>query len=309
MVKITNKTKTSSFGTSKRESHDSSSFYKRRLFDGYFTEPATKEEISNITSPSVGNWADKIYCQSSEKMHQLPDNSIGLTFTSPPYNVGKEYDNDLNFKEYLKLLENVGKEVYRSLRPGGRYVINVANLGRKPYVPLHSFIYEIHTKIGFLTMGEIIWIKSKGANGSCAWGSWQSSKAPRLRDVHEYLIVFSKMSFSRPDNGDSSISKEEFLEATISTWEIPPESAKRVGHPAPFPIELANRVINLYSYKNDVVLDPFVGSGSTCVAAKLNDRYYVGYDISKEYCRQAEFRLSQIYPLFTKGKSYAVSED
>lgn len=293
MAKVRAKTKTSSFGTGKREGHDSSSFYTRKLYGDYFKQPATEKEISGIHIPPPGDWANKIYCQSSEEMSQIPGNSVGLAFTSPPYNVGKEYDDDLNFEDYLTLIQNVGEEVYRVLRPGGRYVINLANLGRKPYIPLHSFFYNIHTKIGFLPMGEIIWVKGRGANGSCAWGSWQSAKAPRLRDVHEYLIVLAKMSFSRPDKGESAISKEEFLGSTLSVWEIAPESAKRIGHPAPFPVELAGRVINLYSYKNDVILDPFAGSGSTCVAAKMLERYYVGYDISEEFCRIAEDRLER----------------
>ena len=140
-------------------------------------------------------------------------------------------------------------------------------------------------------MGEIIWQKAKGANGSCAWGSWMSAKSPRLRDIHEYLLVFAKQDYSRPDKGESDIKGDEFMEATLSVWEIPPESAKRVGHPAPFPVALAERVIKLYSYVGDVVLDPFVGSGSTCVAAANINRLYVGYDISDEYCDIAEKRI------------------
>lgn len=293
MEMTSKKTKTASFGSGNRESHDASDFYSRKLYGRYFEKPPSANALLKIKVPDPGDWADKIYCQSAEKMPQVPDNSIGLAFTSPPYNVGKEYDNDLEFEEYLELIKTVGKEVYRTLRPGGRYVINVANLGRKPYIPLHSFFYGIHADIGFLPMGEIIWVKSRGANGSCAWGSWQSARAPRLRDVHEYLLVFSKQSFARPDQGESSISRDEFLEATLSVWEIPPESAKRIGHPAPFPIALAARVVQLYSYRNDVVLDPFVGSGTTSVAAKMNGRHYVGFDISEEYCRIANFRLSQ----------------
>jgi site-specific DNA-methyltransferase (adenine-specific) len=222
---------------------------------------------------------------------QLPDNCVGLAFTSPPYNVGKEYDLDMSLDDYLELINNVGKEVYRVLRPGGRYIINVANLGRKPYIPLTSLFHNIHSEIGFLPMGEIIWQKAKGASGSCAWGSWKSAKAPRLRDIHEYLLVFAKQSFSRPDRGDSDISKEEFMDGTLSVWNIPPESAKRIGHPAPFSIPLAERVIRLFSYVDDVVLDPFVGSGTTCLAAKINKRHYVGFDISEEYCSIAEERI------------------
>ena len=283
---------TSSFGTSKREGHDSSKFYNRKLYKKNNNELSNKE-LLKIQIPEISDWADKIYCQSSENM-PLPDNCVGLAFTSPPYNVGKDYDQDMDMSEYLNLMRLVGEEVFRVLRPGGRYVINIANLGRKPYIPLTSLFYEIHSDIGFLPMGEIIWQKAKGASGSCAWGSWKSAKAPRLRDLHEYLLVFAKYAFSRPDKGISDISKEEFMDSTLSVWNIPPESAKRIGHPAPFSIPLAERVIKLYSYIGDVILDPFVGSGTTCLAAKMNERHYVGFDISEEYCSMAEDRLSAI---------------
>jgi modification methylase len=287
------KTKTSSFGVGKRESHDSSDFYSRNLYNGFIAEPISDKEAAKIAVSPPGEWADKIYCQSSENMSQIPDNSLALAFTSPPYNVGKDYDDDMTFQEYLGLIQRVGRDVYRALRPGGRYVINIANLGRKPYIPMNAFFYQAHLAEGFLPMGEIIWQKAKGASGSCAWGSWMSAKAPRLRDVHEYLLVLTKQTFSRPDKGESDIGRDEFMESTLSLWEIPPESAKRVGHPAPFPIELAARVIRLYSYTGDVVLDPFVGSGSTCVAALENNRHYVGYDISQEYCDLSETRINQ----------------
>ncbi len=290
------KTETSSFGTGKRESHDASAFYNRNLFDGIFVEPASAKELRGIEITPPGDWADDIYRQSSEDMSQIPNNSVALAFTSPPYNVGKDYDEDMDLEEYLELIKRVAREVYRVLVPGGRYVINIANLGRKPYIPLHAFFYDVHTKVGFLPMGEIIWQKARGVSGSCAWGSWLSAKAPRLRDIHEYLLVFAKLSFARPDKGESDIKRNEFLEATVSVWEIPPESARRVGHPAPFPVELAERVIKLYSYVGDVILDPFVGSGSTCVAAARSNRHYVGFDISEEYCDQARTWIAQGKP-------------
>ncbi|NOY99729.1 MAG: site-specific DNA-methyltransferase [Chloroflexi bacterium] len=285
------KTKTSSFGTGKRESHDASTFYSRSLYRGIFAEAASKAELE-VEIPGHGNWADKIYCHSAEDMHMLPDNGVALAFTSPPYNVGKDYDDDMSLRDYLALIKDAAQEVYRVLRPGGRYVINIANLGRKPYIPLHTFFYDIHMDVGFLPMGEIIWRKAKGANNSCAWGSWMSAKAPRLRDIHEYLLVFAKKAFSRPDAGTSDIGRDEFMEATLSIWDIPPESAKQVGHPAPFPVELAARVLRLYSYVGDVILDPFVGSGTTCVAAVQNDRHYVGFDIAEGYCQLAEKRIA-----------------
>lgn len=286
--------KTKAFGTPKREGHDSSAFYARNLYNKVADSPTLHGNGQHkIEIPPLESWADQIYQGSSENMESIPDNSVALAFTSPPYNVGKDYDDNMDLDEYLNLIRRVAQDVYRVLLPGGRYVINIANLGRKPYIPLHAHFYKIHDDVGFKTMGEIIWRKSKGSNGSCAWGSWQSAKAPRLRDVHEYLLVFAKEFFSRPDKGESTIQPDEFMAATLSVWEIPPESAKRVGHPAPFPVELASRVIKLYSYANDVVLDPFLGSGTTCVAACQLDRHYVGYDLSKEYCAIANKRLVQ----------------
>jgi len=234
---------------------------------------------------------DQIHCQSATAMSQLPSNSVALAFTSPPYNVGKAYEGDLSMAAYFDLIRDVAREVYRVLLPGGRYVINIANLGRKPYIPLHAYFYGIHGEVGFLPMGEVIWQKAKGASGNCAWGSWQSAKAPRLRDLHEYLLIFTKAHFARPDRGESDIGRDEFMAATLSIWEIPAESAKRIGHPAPFPVALAERVVRLYSYVGDVVLDPFAGSGTTCVAAAQNGRHYVGFDVAEEYCALARQRL------------------
>ncbi len=286
------KTKTSSFGVSKRESHDSSDFYRRSLYQpGQVILP--KLALTSKSSLEITDWVDKIHCQSSEDM-PVPDNSVALAFTSPPYNVGKDYENDISLEAYLTLIQKVGLEIYRVLKPGGKYVINIANLGRKPYIPMHMYFYQVHMAIGFLPMGEIIWMKGKGASGNCAWGSWKSAKSPRLRDLHEYLLVFAKESYSRPDKGISDISGEEFMESTLSIWQIPPESAKKVGHPAPFPVELASRVIKLYSYVNDIILDPFVGAGATCVAARMHQRHYVGFDISREYCDITEKRLSNL---------------
>ena len=280
-------TKTSSFGVSKREAHDASPFYSRRM-----VQPAVKTRVGARKSKqsSEADWIDRCFCASSEHM-PIPKDSVALAFTSPPYNVGKDYDADLNLAEYLDLIQRVGREVYRTLLPGGRYVINVANLGRKPYIPMHAHFYRLHESIGFLPMGEIIWQKGKGASSSCAWGSWRSAHSPRLRDIHEYLLVFAKGSYSRADKGVSDIGDAEFLQSTLSIWQIKPESAKKIGHPAPFPLELARRVIRLYSYVGDVVLDPFMGSGTTCVAAKELGRHYVGFDIKSDYCKLAEKRL------------------
>ncbi len=225
-------------------------------------------------------------------MSELPDYSVHLMVTSPPYNVRKEYDEDLTLEEYIDLLHVVFKETYRVLVTGGRACINIANLGRKPYLPLHALIIQTMLEIGFLMRGEIIWDKAASASPSTAWGSWQSASNPVLRDVHEYILVFSKESFSRkPEVKEDTIERESFLEWTKSIWTFPAVSAKRIGHPAPFPEELPRRLIDLYSFKNDVVLDPFCGSGTTCLAAFRLGRQYIGYEINPQYKQLAEERL------------------
>ncbi|HUL43992.1 MAG TPA: site-specific DNA-methyltransferase [Bacteroidota bacterium] len=223
--------------------------------------------------------------------------------TSPPYNVGKDYDENLSLKEYRALLHDVFLETFRVLVPGGRACINVANLGRKPYLPIHSYIIEEMGSIGFLMRGEIIWDKSASAGTSTAWGSWKSASNPILRDVHEYILIFSKDDFQR-DRGmkKNTISKDEFLEYTKSIWRFSAESAKKVNHPAPFPTELPSRLIKLYTFKGDVVLDPFVGSGSTCLAAIRAGRDFVGYDRSKEYITTARRRIAPFLKKNSKVK-------
>jgi modification methylase len=216
--------------------------------------------------------------------------------TSPPYNVGKDYDQDLSVKEYRSLLKQIFKETFRVLVYGGRACINIANLGRKPYIPLHSYIIEDMYELGFIMRGEIIWNKAASSGVSTAWGSWQSASNPTLRDVHEYVLVFSKGSFSRSShNKENTITKCEFLTFTKSIWNFPAESATRVGHPAPFPIELPYRCIQLYTFKGEVVLDPFCGIGSTCIAAMKSGRQFVGYDVNKEYIEIANSRITQYH--------------
>ena len=227
-------------------------------------------------------------------MIELPDNSVHLMVTSPPYNVTKEYDNNLNLEEYLILLRNVWKETYRVLVSGGRVCINIANLGRKPYIPIHSYIIKDMIELGFYMRGEIIWNKASSASPSTAWGSWLSAANPVLRDIHEYILIFSKDTFSHNRNGkENTIAKEEFLEWTKSVWTFPAVSAKSIGHPAPFPEELPHRLIKLYSFKHDIVLDPFLGSGTTSLSAVKNNRNYIGYDTNEKYITLANRRTSE----------------
>lgn len=277
-------TKTRSFGAGNRENHDASPFYSRGL---------AKLRLSQDTAVNAAPEVDRIWHHSAERMPELPDNSVALMVTSPPYHVGKDYDADGSFDDYLILLERVFTETFRVLEPGGRAVINVANLGRRPYISLSSHVVVMMERIGYLMRGEVVWRKGKGASGSTAWGSWRSASNPIFRDVHEYCLCFSKGRFQRVRKGRSTITRDEFLEATVSVWDIPPESARAVRHPAPFPLELPRRFIELYTYAADLVLDPFIGSGTTAVAALSSGRHYAGYETSAEYLDIARERIER----------------
>jgi site-specific DNA-methyltransferase (adenine-specific) len=284
------RTKTSSFGSPGRISHESAAFYGGRLYEGLQKE----EHVEYHENPISREFLDKVICRSSERMEEIPDSSVHLMVTSPPYNVGKEYDRDLTLQEYRALLKRVWTEVMRVLVPGGRCCINVANLGRRPYIPLHSLIIEDMAELGFLMRGEVIWAKDSSSSTSTAWGSWLSATNPTLRDTHEYILVFSKSSFAREGQGrKSTITRDEFLEFTKSVWRFDAERASKVGHPAPFPVELPYRCIQLYTFEGEVVLDPFMGSGQTALAAIKTRRHFVGYEVSQEYVRLAEKRIGQ----------------
>ena len=281
-------TKTSRFGSPGRASHDSTAFYASRLYEGLPKDGWHAHQENRIQDELL----DRIFCKSSEAMDELPDNSVHLVVTSPPYNVGKEYDRNLSLSEYRGFLKRVWTEVERVLVPGGRCCINVANLGRRPYIPLHAFVAEDMAELGFLMRGEMIWAKESSSSPSTAWGSWLSATNPTLRDTHEYIMVFSKATFSREGKGRrSTIGRDEFLEFTKSVWRFDAEPARKVGHPAPFPIELPYRCIQLYTFFGDVVLDPFIGSGQTAIAAVKTGRRYIGYETDREYVKLSERRV------------------
>jgi len=294
-------TSTSSFGVSKRESHDASDFYAR------FTAP----ELSDDDAIGRQEPLDVVFPDDARAMTSVTDNSIALVVTSPPYYAGKEYEAALGeghvpatYLEYLEMLRDVFVECRRVLEPGGRIAVNIANLGRKPYRSLAGDVTTIlQDDLGMLLRGEIVWMKGEGATGSCAWGSFQSAANPVLRDLTERVVVASKGRFDRALTRrererrglpfENSIGRDAFMESTLDVWKLRPESARRVGHPAPFPVELPERLIHLYTYVGDVVLDPFLGSGSTAVAAVRTDRRYVGFDTDPDYVALAETRIAE----------------
>jgi len=295
-------TSTSAFGVSKRENHDATGFYRR------FVAP----EVTKDSHVDPVKAIDRIFVGDARRMMEVADDSVALVVTSPPYFAGKEYEEALGqghipatYGDYLDMLEAVFAECVRTLEPGGRIAVNVANLGRKPYRSLSADVIGIlQDRLRLLLRGEIVWVKARGTAGSCAWGSFQRPGNPVLRDLSERVIVASKGRFDRAltarqrhDKGlpsGASMSREDFMEATTDLWEIPAESATRLGHPAPFPVGLPERLIDLYTYTGDLVLDPFMGSGTTAVAAVRTARHYVGYDTDQAYVDAAEARIAVV---------------
>lgn len=292
-------TSTSAFGVSKRESHDAHGFYRR------FTPP----DLSSESEVADHRAIDKLMVGDARRMDEVPDSSVALVVTSPPYFAGKEYEESLGeagvpatYLEYLDLLREVFAQCVGKLEPGGRIAVNVANLGRRPYRSLSADVVSIlQDDLRLLLRGEIIWVKQRGSSGSCAWGSFQRPANPVLRDLTERVIVASKGRFDRAIPvkvragrdlpSESSMTRDDFMENTLDVWEIPAESATGVGHPAPFPIELPARLIELYTYRGDLVLDPFAGSGTTAVAAVRAGRHFAGYDLDESYIKVAETRV------------------
>ncbi len=293
-------TTTSNFGVGRRENHDATGFYDR------FRPPDVSTDETVLPPEPVGS---PLVCGDARSMDAVKDGSVALVVTSPPYFAGKQYEEELqregvpgSYLEFLALLTDVFAECVRKLEPGGRIAVNVANLGRKPYRSLSADVIRIlEHDLGLLLRGELIWQKSEGASGSCAWGSFRSAANPVLRDITERVIVASKGRFDRAQSTKqraaaglphaNTVGTDDFMNLTLDVWPIPPESAKRVGHPAPFPIELPEQLIRLYTYEDDLVLDPFVGAGSALVAAKRLGRRYVGYDLDPEYIAIAQQRL------------------
>ncbi|MET0143876.1 MAG: site-specific DNA-methyltransferase [Ilumatobacteraceae bacterium] len=295
------RTATSNFGVGRREGHDASGFYDR------FRPPELSADRTVLAPEPID---DPFIHGDARSMDHVADGSVALVVTSPPYFAGKQYEEELeregipaSYLEYLELLSEVFAECVRKLEPGGRIAVNVANLGRKPYRSLSADVIRIlEHDLGLLLRGELIWRKADGAGGSCAWGSYRSASNPVLRDLTERVVVASKGRFDRAHSPrqrraaglphESTLGTDDFLALTLDVWEIPPEQAGRVGHPAPFPVELPEQLIRLYTFVDDLVLDPFMGSGSSLVAAARLGRRYVGYDLDAAYVELARERVA-----------------
>lgn len=273
------------------------SVYDLPMFTEYPKPAKNPEKIFNLKNSQKE--FDIFINGDSRDMKEINSNVVSLIITSPPYNVNKgygNYDDSSNLEDYLEYLDSTWNECYRVLRPGGRLCVNIANIGRSPYLPLTSYITQHLIDIGFFMRGHIIWDKAASVGVSTAWGSYMKPSNPSLRDVHEYILVFSKISNKlkkASDSGEEDITKEEFLEFGKSIWNMITANPKTIGHPAPFPLELPYRLIKLYTYPGDLVLDPFMGSGSTCISAKNTGRHWIGYDIDESYIKLAEERINQ----------------
>jgi len=260
---------------------------------------ANNNEFSKINNTIPKEYENKIICADSfEVLKKLPDNCIDLIFTSPPYNFGLDYESngDAQYWDnyFLKLFE-IFKECIRVLKYGGRISVNIQPLF-SDYVPSHHIISNFFLSNKMIWKGEIIWEKNNYNCKYTAWGSWKSPSNPYLKYTWEFIEIFAKGTLKKEgDREKADITADEFKKWVVAKWSIAPErNMKNYNHPAMFPEELATRVIKLFSFENDIVLDPFNGAGTTSFVAKSFKRRYLGIDISKEYCKVAENRLLKI---------------
>lgn len=235
---------------------------------------------------------------SEEVLRALPSNCIDLVFTSPPYNFGLGYDtgeDGVDWERYFKKLFSVFDECIRVLKYGGRIIVNIQPLF-SDYIPSHHVISHYFMKEKLIWKGEILWEKHNYNCKYTAWGSWKSPGNPYLKYTWEFLEVFAKGDLKKEGSREKAdITADEFKKWVVAKWSIAPErQMARFDHPAMFPEELVMRALKLFSFEGDVVLDPFNGAGTTCVAAKKLNRNYLGIDISQKYCETAERRLKEI---------------
>jgi site-specific DNA-methyltransferase (adenine-specific) len=246
----------------------------------------------------VHRFINRIICGDAQKvLSRIPDNSIDLIITSPPYNFGHAYaqdphDDTHEWNEYFEKLLVVWKECERVIKPGGRIAVNIQPLF-SDYIPTHHIISRQLAVLGLLWRAEILWEKNNYNAKYTAWGSWKSPSMPYIKYTWEYIEVFDKESHKKSGRKeDIDITADEFKEWVMAKWSFPPETRmKDYDHPAMFPEELPKRLMKLFSYKHDIVLDPFNGAGTTSLVAWKLGRRFIGIDVSEQYSAEALMRL------------------
>jgi len=242
----------------------------------------------------------------------IPENSIDLIVTSPPYNVDIRYESyrdDIPYEKYLEFTEKWLSKALKLLKPDGRICLNIPldkSKGRREegFQSVYVDIVSVAKRVGWKYFSTIIW-NEQNISRRTAWGSWLSASAPYVIAPVEVIVIMYKDRWRKTSgSGVSDITREEFIEWTNGVWTFPGENPKRVGHPAPFPLELPKRCIKLFSYVGDTVLDPFLGSGTTLVAAALLKRKGIGVEIERKYCETAKERLIKEAKIFQKTIEY-----
>lgn len=290
-----------SFNKDKRVKNKKENSKKRLAYEYY------KKEFSKTNNELNKKFINKIHCADSlDIIKKFPDNCIDIVLTSPPYNFGINYENtnDLNiWEDYFNKLFNIFRECVRVLKDSGRIIINVQPMF-SDYIPTHHLISNFFLKEGLIWKGEIIWEKNNYNCKYCTWGSWKSPSSPYLKYSWEFVEIFCKNSLKKEgDKNNIDIDSEEFKKWVYGKWSIAPErNMKKYKHDAMFPEELVKRLLKLFSYKNDIVLDPFNGAGTTTKVAKQLNRKFIGIDISEEYCKTAEDRLNDCFNISKKEK-------
>lgn len=279
-----------------RKVKDRKSKEKKRL--GY---EAFSKDFPKTNNVLPKNYYNKIIAgDSGEILKLLPDNCVDIVFTSPPYNFGLDYsghnDTDI-WHDYFEQLFVVFDECIRVVKHGGRIIVNVQPLF-SDYIPTHHIISSHFLEAGLIWKGEILWEKNNYNCKYTAWGSWKSPSSPYLKYSWEFLEVFCKGDLKKAgDSKNADINDEEFKKWVNAKWSIAPErNMKKYNHPAMFPEKLVEQALKLFSFKGDIVLDPFNGAGTTTLVADRLGRAYLGIDCSADYCKTAQKRIDECEP-------------